>query len=217
MSVETLGQVGLPVAIALGKIGLAVAVLGFFGATFGAACETGLAAGYTLAQYFGWQWGTDTLRGEPGVVGFAEVSEIGSEVKLRESREGSSTTARTTTPGSVTAWASCSPCVSTCRGRRASGHTPAVLDARIGPRPSGGGSPVVALIIGRGRPGSLMGYERSEERGPWLVAQAMRWLHRRARLVRLGADVELDWTEGVVRIGPDADVRPFGSGESQAG
>jgi manganese transport protein len=57
IQVDTLGQVGLPVAVALGKIGLAIALLGFFAATFGAACETGLSVGYSLAQYFGWQWG----------------------------------------------------------------------------------------------------------------------------------------------------------------
>jgi Mn2+/Fe2+ NRAMP family transporter len=56
-SVDTLGQVGLPVAVALGKIGLAVAILGFVAATLGAACETGLSTGYSIAQYFGWQWG----------------------------------------------------------------------------------------------------------------------------------------------------------------
>ena len=56
-SVDALGQVGLPVAVALGKIGLAVAIIGFVAATLGAACETGLAVGYSVAQYFGWQWG----------------------------------------------------------------------------------------------------------------------------------------------------------------
>ena len=55
--VDSLGQVGLPVAVALGKIGLAVALVGFVAATFGAACETGLSVGYSIAQYFGWQWG----------------------------------------------------------------------------------------------------------------------------------------------------------------
>ncbi|GLZ28451.1 hypothetical protein Lesp02_06410 [Lentzea sp. NBRC 105346] len=55
--VESLDQVALPVAVALGKLGLAVVILGFFAATFGAALETGLSAGYTIAQYFGWQWG----------------------------------------------------------------------------------------------------------------------------------------------------------------
>jgi manganese transport protein len=57
IDVDTLGQVGLPVAVAAGKIALAVAILGFVAATFGAALETGLSAGYTVAQYFGWQWG----------------------------------------------------------------------------------------------------------------------------------------------------------------
>jgi Mn2+/Fe2+ NRAMP family transporter len=57
VEVETLGQVGLPVALALGKVGLAFALVGFFAATFGAACETGLSVGYSIAQYFGWQWG----------------------------------------------------------------------------------------------------------------------------------------------------------------
>lgn len=57
ISVDSLGQVGLPVAAALGKIGLAIAILGFVAATFGAACETGLSVGYSVAQYFGAQWG----------------------------------------------------------------------------------------------------------------------------------------------------------------
>ena len=57
VDVAALSQVGLPVAVALGKIGFAFVVIGFVAATFGAACETGLSAGYSLAQYFGWQWG----------------------------------------------------------------------------------------------------------------------------------------------------------------
>ena len=57
VDVAALSQVGLPVAIALGKIGVAVVIVGFVAATFGAASETGLSTGYSLAQYFGWQWG----------------------------------------------------------------------------------------------------------------------------------------------------------------
>jgi manganese transport protein len=57
IQVDTLGQVALPVVVALGKIGLVIALLGFFAATFGAACETGLSVGYSISQYFGWQWG----------------------------------------------------------------------------------------------------------------------------------------------------------------
>jgi len=57
VSVGQLSQVALPPALAFGKIGLALAILGFFAATFGAAMETGLASAYTVAQYFGWPWG----------------------------------------------------------------------------------------------------------------------------------------------------------------
>jgi Mn2+/Fe2+ NRAMP family transporter len=57
IEVDSLGQIGLPVAFAAGKIALAVAILGFVAATFGAALETGLSCGYSIAQYFGWQWG----------------------------------------------------------------------------------------------------------------------------------------------------------------
>jgi Mn2+/Fe2+ NRAMP family transporter len=57
IQVEALSQVPLPVAVGLGKIGVVVALLGFFAATFGAACETGLSVGYSIAQFFGWRWG----------------------------------------------------------------------------------------------------------------------------------------------------------------
>jgi len=57
IEVSTLGQVAVPVLTAFGTIGLVLALIGFFAATFGAACETGLSVGYSVAQYFGWQWG----------------------------------------------------------------------------------------------------------------------------------------------------------------
>jgi len=57
ISVDSLAQVGLPVAVALGKVGLAIAIIGFVAATFGAACETGLSVAYSIGQYVGSQWG----------------------------------------------------------------------------------------------------------------------------------------------------------------
>jgi Mn2+/Fe2+ NRAMP family transporter len=57
IEVDTLGQIGLPVAFAAGKVALAIAIIGFVAATFGAALETGLSCGYAISQYFGWQWG----------------------------------------------------------------------------------------------------------------------------------------------------------------
>jgi len=57
IDVTDLGQVPLPVAVTLGKVGLAIALIGISAATFGAALETSLSAGYTISQFFGWQWG----------------------------------------------------------------------------------------------------------------------------------------------------------------
>jgi Mn2+/Fe2+ NRAMP family transporter len=57
ISVDHLSQAALPVSVAVGKVGLALMIVGFFAATFGAALETSLSAGYTISQYFGWQWG----------------------------------------------------------------------------------------------------------------------------------------------------------------
>lgn len=57
IQVEHISQTALPVVVALGKIGLAFAVIGIFAATFGATMETLFATGYDIAQYFGWSYG----------------------------------------------------------------------------------------------------------------------------------------------------------------
>ncbi|WP_214411522.1 NRAMP family divalent metal transporter [Sphaerisporangium fuscum] len=55
--VESLDQMILPVGLGLGRVGLVLVIIGVFAATFGATLETALSSGYTLSQYFGWQWG----------------------------------------------------------------------------------------------------------------------------------------------------------------
>jgi Mn2+/Fe2+ NRAMP family transporter len=57
IEVTTLGQVVLPVAEAGGRLLLVLVILGIVAATFGAALETTLSAGYTIAQFLGWSWG----------------------------------------------------------------------------------------------------------------------------------------------------------------
>jgi len=57
ITVEHLSQAALPTVVSVGKIGLALILIGFFAATFSAALETALSSGYTIGQYFGWQWG----------------------------------------------------------------------------------------------------------------------------------------------------------------
>jgi Mn2+/Fe2+ NRAMP family transporter len=57
IEVTSLSQVVMPVVAAGGKLALAFVVVGIVAATFGAALETTLSSGYTLAQFFGWAWG----------------------------------------------------------------------------------------------------------------------------------------------------------------
>lgn len=57
IEVTGLAQVVLPVAEAGGKVAASFAIVGILAATFGAALETTLSSGYTLAQFFGWSWG----------------------------------------------------------------------------------------------------------------------------------------------------------------
>ncbi len=57
IEVTTLDQVVLPVAAAGGKLLLVLIIIGIFAATFGAALETTLSSGYTVAQFLGWSWG----------------------------------------------------------------------------------------------------------------------------------------------------------------
>ena len=57
IEVDHLSQAALPTAVAMGKLGLALVIIGFFAATFGAALETAMSSSYTISQFFGWQWG----------------------------------------------------------------------------------------------------------------------------------------------------------------
>ena len=40
------------------------------------------------------------------------------------------------------------------------------------------------LVIGRGRPGSYLGYDRDGKQGPWLLNRLVRWIHRHLRVRR---------------------------------
>lgn len=57
IEVDSMSQIVLPVAVALGTAGLLVVMIGVLAATTGAALETALSCGYTLAQFAGWPWG----------------------------------------------------------------------------------------------------------------------------------------------------------------
>ncbi|OBI84790.1 NRAMP family divalent metal transporter [Mycobacterium sp. E740] len=57
IEVTSLSEVVMPIVAAGGQLALAFAIVGIVAATFGAALETTLSSGYTLAQFLGWTWG----------------------------------------------------------------------------------------------------------------------------------------------------------------
>ena len=57
IKVTSLSQVVAPIVAAGGKLAMAFAIVGVLATTFGAALETTLSSGYTLAQFLGWTWG----------------------------------------------------------------------------------------------------------------------------------------------------------------
>jgi sporulation protein YlmC with PRC-barrel domain len=51
---------------------------------------------------------------------------------------------------------------------------------------------VDALVVSRRHTGSLLGYDRREQQGPWLVRIVVRWLHRDLVVVPWSAVVHRD-------------------------
>ena len=67
---------------------------------------------------------------------------------------------------------------------------------------------VVSLVVGRGRPGSLLGYDRGDFNGPALVKWAVTSLHRHSHLVPMESVRAVDWHSGRVEVsGPVAPLR----------
>jgi sporulation protein YlmC with PRC-barrel domain len=81
-----------------------------------------------------------------------------------------------------------------------------VLDARF--EPADDGSLVLcSLIVGHGRPGSLLGYDRRSDQGPWLVRTVVRRLHRHSAIVAAEA-ADISWADSTVRLRERPSERP---------
>lgn len=82
-----------------------------------------------------------------------------------------------------------------------------VLDLRLeaeGTEP-GHRTRVTSLVLGRGRPGANLGYDRHADQGPWLVNRAMRWWHRHTSIVAADSVARIDWEGQTVWLSsPDA-------------
>jgi hypothetical protein len=56
------------------------------------------------------------------------------------------------------------------------------------------------LIIGRRRPGTLLGYDRDPGQGPWVIRSLIRLVHRNTGYVEWGDVEAVDWDAKVVRL-----------------
>ncbi|WP_051551266.1 hypothetical protein [Nocardioides sp. URHA0020] len=81
-----------------------------------------------------------------------------------------------------------------------------VLDARF-QADHHGRLVLVSLIVGHGRPGSLLGYDRRGDIGPRLVRVVVRRLHRHT-VIAGAADAEISWEARTVRLRSVPDRRP---------
>jgi sporulation protein YlmC with PRC-barrel domain len=88
-----------------------------------------------------------------------------------------------------------------------------VIDARFEPEsdPSrvgrSGHLVLCSLLVGPGRPGSMLGYDRRAEQGPWLVRVVVRRLHRHTVIVGI-EDADIAWDDATVRLGAVPTERP---------
>jgi sporulation protein YlmC with PRC-barrel domain len=81
-----------------------------------------------------------------------------------------------------------------------------VLDARFAPG-ADGRLVLEAVVVGRGHPGSLLGYDRREGMGPWAVRLVVSRLHRHTRAVDV-EHVQVLWNNKEVRL--DAPLSEIG-------
>ena len=63
------------------------------------------------------------------------------------------------------------------------------------------------LVVGRGRPGGYLGYDRDGKQGPWLLNRLVRRIHRHSGYVPMADVGPVDWEEQTVRI--DAPLQPL--------
>jgi len=56
------------------------------------------------------------------------------------------------------------------------------------------------LIVGRNRPGTLFGYDRNRQQGPWLIRVILRFVHRHTGYLEWHDIDHIDWANGRVHV-----------------
>jgi len=136
-------------------------------------------------------------RDVPLRIGLDLVEHIGSEVRVRARREGLLDRQPPAAPGvELRRMDDLLDMAVMLNGERI-GH---VIDVRLEPRRHESRLVLRSLLVGRGRPGSMLGYDRGDFNGPWLVATVIRWLHRHTGEIRMDAVTAIDWPSSRVEV-----------------
>jgi len=134
----------------------------------------------------------------PGRIDLGRVSELTSEVRLDVSREGVVEPQRP--PGRGRHLRRLNDLL-TMNVAGPPGERPGrVIDVRMEPDRADPANRIVltALVVGRGRPGSMLGYDRQQDMGPALLARLVRHLHRHTGIASLREVDHIDWERSLV-------------------
>ena len=129
-------------------------------------------------------------RDVPLYLGLELVDRVGSDVRIRVARDGVLDRQPVAGPGVVQRRMDEILGLEVRDGEQVLGR---VLDVRVVPRRAESRLVVRSLIVGRGRPGSFLGYERGGVIGPALVRVVVRWLHRHTGELPIERVDLIDW------------------------
>ena len=144
-------------------------------------------------------------RSTPMYLGLELVEHVGSDVRIRVHRDGVLDRQPRSGPGVVQRRMDDLLGMDVLREGERLGH---VLDVRLEPRRAASRLLVTGLVVGRGNPGSLLGYDRGDFNGPVLVDRVVSWLHRHTVLAPFESVARVDWDAGTVEVtGPVTALR----------
>jgi len=128
--------------------------------------------------------------GVPLYIGLDLVDRVGSDVRLRVGRDGLLDRQPAAAPGVQQRRLDALLGMDVYDGSECLGR---VLDLRVVPRRPESRLVARSLIVGRGRPGSFLGYERGGVIGPSPVRAVVRRLHRHTGELMMDLVGEIDW------------------------